>query len=541
MSPGRFDQYMYPFYKDSVVNGGIHNDQANELLDCLWVKFNEVCKLRDEGFAKGFGGYPMFQNLNVGGQAVDGSDATNALSYACLDATIRTRLPQPSVSIRVWKGSPETLMHKGAELARTGIGMPAWFSDDAIMASMQRRGVTQDDARNYCILGCVEPNVGGKTLGMHGAAFFNLVKVLEITLNNGMCDGIQVGPPTGNASKFGSIDEMLIAYQRQMAHFVKLMTTAINELDRAHAEGSPLPYQSSLICSCVARGISAQEGGAVYNMTATQGVGVANVADALMSIKHLVFEKKSLSMEKLMALLDCNFATGNRKDAMSSITSEKCAYVTESSSCAPVVRHDEGEYYKQMILNCVHKYGNDFEEVDELARAVALIYCQEVEKYNNARGGTFMTGLYPVSANVPMGKVCGATPDGRCAGEPLADGISPAPGRDKNGPTAVLNSASRLDHTFAGNGALLNQKFHPSAMEGEQGLANLSSLVRAYFSNKGSHLQFNVISRETLLDAKKNPENYRNLVVRVAGYSAHFVNLSSDIQDDIISRTDQKF
>ncbi len=521
VSPGRVDQYMFPYYEASVINGGLPEEEVRELLDSLWVKLNEVCKVRDEGFGKFFGGYPMFQNINVGGQAADGADAANALSYACLDAGIRTKLPQPSLSVRVWPGTPESLLLKGAELARTGTGMPAWFNDDVVMAGLSRRGVSQEDARDYCILGCVEPNVGGKTLGMHGAAFFNLVRVLESTLNNGMLNGRLVGPQTGDPRQFSSIEDFLAAYRKQMAYFVKLMVLADNAIDSAHAERTPLPYQSSLISDCIARGLSAQEGGARYNMTAVQGVGVANVGDSLMAVKHFVFDRRILSMDGLLSALENNYGRGASAD---------------SGSVA-----DKGEYLRQMLIQRSPKYGNDQDEVDMFAREAALIYCSEVEKYPNMRGGVFHAGLYPVSANIPMGRACGATPDGRLAGEPLADGVSPSAGRDLNGPTAAMNSVSKLDHAIASNGALLNQKFHPSALEREEGLANLGALVRSYFERKGSHVQFNVISRETLADAQNNPEQYKDLVVRVAGYSARFVTLDPAIQQDIISRTEQTF
>lgn len=541
MSPGRFDQYMYSCYKNSVIDGGMGTSWARELLDSLWVKFNEVCKLRDAAFAKGFGGYPMFQNLNVGGQKAKGGDATNRLSFECLEASIRTRLPQPSLSIRVWENTPQSLLQKGAELARTGIGMPSWFNDDIVMKSILHRNIPVEDARNYAILGCVEPNIPGRTLGMHGSAFFNFVKVLEITLNNGRLNNVQVGPATGDPRNFKSMDELLYAFKRQMAHFVDMLVIADNDLDSAHGERNPLPYQSSLIEDCIAQGKSAQEGGARFNMTAAQGVGVANVADALMTIKMLVFESREIDMDLLLALLESNYGASFTEDTFDSFTADAAFTPTELSTRANAVTLDTGEYYRQMILNRVPKYGNDIEEVDELAKMTALVFCEELDKHVNVRGGRFMAGLYPVSSNVPMGKVCGATADGRRAGEPLADGISPSAGQDRHGPTAALNSVARLVQSLAGNGALLNQKFHPSALEGETGLKNLVFLVKTYFARGGSHVQFNVIGRDTLLAAKNDPEKYKNLVIRVAGYSAHFVTLNSAIQDDVISRTEQTF
>ena len=540
ISPGRFDQYMWPYYEHSVVNGPMTVEEAQEVLDNLWVKLNEVCKVRDEGFAQGFGGYPMFQNLIVGGQTPDGKDATNELSYACLETTRRIQLPQPSTSIRIWEGTPDSLMHKAAELTRAGTGQPAWFNDNVIIPGLMSRGVSEEDARDYCIIGCVEPHVSGKMDGWHGAAFFNLVKVLEITLNNGRNNGEQVGPQTGELTDFKSYEELEDAYRKQMEYFVRLMVLADNAVDVAHGERTPLPYMSSLIKDCITKGKSVQEGGARYGMSAPQGVGVANVGDSLMAVKKLVFEDKKLTLEQLKTILESNYGIGIDEGTLSSFTSRKGS-AGKAARVESVLTPKEGEYYRQMIINAAPKYGNDLDEVDMLAREGALIYCREVERYTCPRGGTFHPGLYPVSANVPMGKVCGATPDGRRAGEPLAEGVSPVSGRDQNGPTAALNSVSKLDHVKTSNGTLLNQKFHPSALAGQEGLENLTALVRSYFDNKGLHVQFNVVGKETLLDAQTNPDQHKNLVVRVAGYSAHFVHLNPDIQDDIISRTEQGF
>jgi formate C-acetyltransferase len=401
------------------------------------------------------------------------------------------------------------------------------------------RGVREEDARDFCIIGCVEPHVSGKMDGWHGAAFFNLVKVLEITLNNGRNNGEQVGPQTGEITSFTSYEALEEAYRQQTEYFVDLMVKADNAVDVAHGERTPLPYMSSLIHDCIANGKSVQEGGARYGMSAPQGVGVANVADALMAVKTLVFDEKKLTLAKLKEILESNYGKGIDEGTLSSFTGRKdsAKAVRIESTLSP----EEGEYYRQMIINGAAKYGNDIDEVDQIAHDSSLIYCHAVERYKCARGGTFHPGLYPVSANVPMGKVCGATPDGRRAGEPLAEGVSPVSGRDKYGPTAVLNSVARLDHVMTSNGTLLNQKFHPSALSGEQGLKNLVSLVRSYFDSKGLHVQFNVVDRNTLLDAQKNPERHKNLLVRVAGYSAHFVHLNRDIQNDIISRTEQCF
>ncbi|WML55287.1 glycyl radical protein [Neobacillus sp. PS3-12] len=561
ISPLRFDQYMYPYYKKDLADGTLSVEEAQELLDCLWVKFNDVNKVRDEGSTKAFGGYPMFQNLIVGGQTPDGRDATNELSFACLEATAHTKLPQPSISIRSWNKTPDELMFKAGEVARLGLGMPAYYNDEVIIPSLVSRGVSLSDARDYGVIGCVEPQKGGKTEGWHDAAFFNMAKVLEITINNGFIDGKQLGLQTGEFTSFTSFEEFLNAYQQQMEYFVKLLVNADNSVDLAHGERAPLPFLSSMVEDCIGRGKSLQEGGAVYNFTGPQGVGVANVGDSLMALKQLVFEEKKITLAELKNALDTNFGeleAPQQNIGLNQLTQETLVEVLKklilegnnislndltkmSNVKVDLGSADSQEYIRQMLENRAPKFGNDIEEVDSLAREAALIYCREVEKYRNPRQGTFQPGLYPVSANVPMGAQTGATPDGRKAGQPLADGVSPVSGRDKTGPTAAANSIAKLDHHIASNGTLFNQKFHPSAISGQTGLENLSALVRGYFDQKGMHVQFNVISRETLLEAQKNPDKFKNLVVRVAGYSAHFTSLDKSIQDDIINRTEQAF
>ena len=562
ISPMRFDQYMYPYYKKDISEGRITQEQAQELLDCLWVKFNDVNKVRDEASTKAFGGYPMFQNLIVGGQTVDGVDATNELSFMCLEATAHTKLPQPSISIRVWNKTPDELMLKAAEVTRLGLGMPAYYNDEVIIPSLVHRGLSLADARDYGIIGCVEPQKGGKTEGWHDAAFFNTAKVLEITINNGMANGKQLGPKTGEFTSFTSFEQFMDAYREQMKYFVSLLVNADNCVDIAHGERAPLPFLSSMVDDCIAKGKSLQEGGAHYNFTGPQGVGIANVADSLMAIKKLVFEEKKVTLAELKEALDTNFGSCEAPksgakvnlnlnnltqealvEAITKLVLEANKASLEDLQKSANIKVDLGsngdkEYLRQMLENRAPKFGNDIDEVDELSREAALIYCREVEKYTNPRGGRFQPGLYPVSANVPMGAVTGATPDGRKAGEPLADGVSPVSGRDKKGPTAAVNSVAKIDHHIASNGTLFNQKFHPSALAGQTGLENLSALVRGYFDQKGMHVQFNVVSRETLIDAQKNPDKYKNLVVRVAGYSAHFTSLDKSIQDDIIKRTE---
>jgi pyruvate formate-lyase/glycerol dehydratase family glycyl radical enzyme len=508
ISPGRFDMYMYPYYKMDVAAGKLTRQQALELIECLWVKFNEINKVRDEGSTKAFGGYPMFQNLIVGGQTSDGRDSTNELSYLCLEATENVRLPQPSLSIRFHQGTPPKFLIRASEVSALGLGMPAMYNDHVVIPALAARGVTLEDARDYCIIGCVEPQKGGKTEGWHDAAFFNLAKCLELALNDGVdpLTGTQLGPRTGTIATMATFAEVVEAYRSQIEYFVKLLVISNNCCDIAHGTICPLPFLSSMVQDCVSKGKSLQEGGAHYNFTGPQGVGVANVGDALAALQKVVYEEGAVDRKVLDEAVRKNWQ----------------GY----------------ENIRQIMLNSAPKFGNDDDAADELARLAARIYCQEIEKYTNPRGGRFQAGLYPVSANVPFGTTVSALPDGRLGGTPLADGVSPVSGRDVNGPTAAAKSVAKLDHEIASNGTLFNQKFHPTALRDEAGYGNLAALVRTYFSLGGMHVQFNVISKEILQKAQRHPEQYRGLVVRVAGYSAFFTALDRSLQEDIIARTE---
>jgi len=550
VSPGRFDQYMYPYFKKDFESGKITMEFAQELIDCVWIKLNDMSKVRDAASAAGFAGYSMFQNLIAGGQTKDGLDATNELSFMCIQATMHVFLPQPSFSVRVWNGSPHEFLVKAAELTRTGIGLPAYYNDEVIIPALIQRGLTLQDARDYNIIGCVEPQKSGKTDGWHDAAFFNMCRPLELVFANGMDNGKQIGPKTGDVTKMTSFDEFYGAYKTQMEYMIELMVNADNAIDLAHAQRCPLPFLSSMIEDSIGRGKSVQEGGAVYNFTGPQGFGIANMADGLWAVKKLVFDDKKITMEYLKKALENNFGKGTADaEVITSAVAKQLAesgvdvdekmiaeiYKTASENVAG------GEDYSKLLdmINELPKFGNDDDEIDLFARDVAYTYTRPVEKYTNPRGGRYQAGLYPVSANVPLGAQTGATPDGRYAYTPVADGVSPSAGKDVKGPTASANSVAKLDHFIASNGTLFNMKFHPSALKGREGLENFVSLIRGYFDRKGSHVQFNVVSRETLLDAQAHPENYKSLVVRVAGYSALFTTLSRSLQDDIISRTEQ--
>ena len=557
ISPGRFDQYMYPYYKADLDKGDITPEIAQELMDCIWVKLNDLNKVRDAASAEGLAGYSLFQNLCAGGQDKYGLDATNDLSYMCIQASMHVQLPAPSFSVRVWNGTPTEFLLKCAELTRTGVGLPAYYNDEVIIPSLMSRGLTLEDARDYNIIGCVEPQKAAKTDGWHDAAFFNMCRPLELVFSNGWENGELVGVETGEVTSFKTFDEFFDAYKKQMKYAIGLMVNADNSIDVAHAERCPLPFQSCMVEDCIKRGKTLQEGGAVYNFTGPQGFGIANMTDALYAIKTLVYDRKLVSIADYKRALAANFGRGFTPARAEKETSELVKQLTSEGKnvgekeIAKIFRmfidgaasaEEKKEYDKLLgLIDSVPKYGNDIKEVDLFAREVAYVYSRELEKYENPRGGIFQAGLYPVSANVPLGAQTGATPDGRLANTPVADGVGPASGRDTHGPTSAANSVAKLDHAICSNGTLYNQKFHPSALAGNDGLMKFAAYIRAFFDQKGMHMQFNVVSRETLLDAQAHPENYKSLVVRVAGYSALFTTLSKSLQDDIINRTEQAF
>ena len=542
ISPGRFDQYMYPYYKKDIENGNITREFAQELMDCIWVKLNDLNKCRDAASAEGFAGYSLFQNLIAGGQNKDGEDVTNDLSFMSIQASMHVHLPQPSLSVRVWNGSPHEFLIKAAELTRTGIGLPAYYNDEVIIPSLQNRGLSLEDAREYNIIGCVEPQKAGKTDGWHDAAFFNMCRPLELVFSNGMDRGELVGVETGDVTQMETFEEFYDAYKKQMDYCISLLVNADNAIDVAHGERCPLPFLSCMVDDCMKKGLSVQEGGAVYNFTGPQGFGIANMADSLYAIRQLVYKDKKITMAELKEALAWNYGKGIDTQTAADMTAsvlkemERQGQIVDEKTAASVLEMILGMQPDQQqkaryveihhMIDEVPKFGNDIPEVDYFARDVAYTYTRPLQNYKNPRGGQFQAGLYPVSANVPLGGQTGATPDGRYAHTPVADGVSPSAGKDVKGPTAAANSVARLDHFIVSNGTLFNQKFHPSALVGREGLEKFVALIRSYFDQKGMHVQFNVVDKETLLDAQKNPEKYKHLVVRVAGYSALFTTLS---------------
>ena len=508
-SPGRFDQYMLPYLRRDPEAENLTLAEAQELLECLWIKFNEVVLLRCAESARYFAGFPIGFNLIVGGQQADGQDATNPLSFMCLQAQADLQMPQPNFSVRLHKNTPDHFLMAVGYVISLGTGMPQLFNDEVIIPALEHRGVRGADAINYAVVGCVETSVPGKTLGWSDAAMFNLVRVLEITVYGGVEPetGKPTGPQTGRLEELSTFPDLEAAYAKQLRHYIALLIKGVNIVDRLHSHICPTPFLSTVINDCLEAGKDLTAGGAHYNFSGAQGVQIANLADSLAALKSLVYERKEIKPQELMLALARNFA-GN-------------------------------EVMRQRMLSGAPKYGNDDDYVDRLGSQWARFYCEEVAQYSTARGGTFQPGFYTVSAHVPLGHNVGATPDGRFAHTPLADGgLSPVAGRDLKGPTAVLRSVGKIDQKLVSNGALLNMKFLPSFFREKGAVERFAAFLRGFVGVNICHVQFNVVSADTLRKAQDNPEQFRSLVVRVAGYSAYFVELDQEVQDEIIRRTE---
>jgi formate C-acetyltransferase len=508
-SPGRFDQYMLPLLEHDLTSGRLSIVEAQDLLEHLWLKFNEIVLLRSSASARYFAGFPIGFNIVLGGQRSDGSDATNLLSYMCLRAQVDVGLTQPNLSIRIHEHSPQEFLLASSYVISRGGGMPQVFNDEVIVPGQIHRGIAPDEALNYAVVGCVELSTPGKALGWSDAAMFNMARVLELTLFGGRDPQtrVQIGLPTLPLDEMTDLADLEDAFGRQLAHFVELMVCGCDVVDRAHADLLPSPLLSLVVNDCVERGLDVTAGGAHYNFSGVQGVQIANVADSLAAVDRAVFAEKWVSGGVLLEALKENY---------------------------------EGyEQLRQRLIHRVPKYGNANPRVDRLAKRWAKRYCDLVAGHRNVRGGTYQPGFYTVSAHVPMGAQVGATPDGRFAGEPLADGgLSPMAGRDVKGPTAVLRSVGQLDLELASNGTLLNMKFLPLLFEDRDGLEALVSLLRGFCRLRIPHVQFNVVSGRVLREAQADPHKYRHLVVRVAGYSAYFTELDRALQDEIIRRTE---
>lgn len=575
ISIGRLDQILWPLYKQNIEKKTLNRGEAREMIECFYVKLSEVVNCLDTVVVPAAGGPPIAQNLTVGGQGEDGNDATNELSFLCLEAMASIRTVMPNFSVRIHPGAPDNFLLEACRAARDGV-MLGLFNDEEIIPALVNRGIPLRKARCYGIVGCVEPAVPGETFGSTDSNLFNIAKCLELALRDG--DGIDLllngktlvksfsglfkdggggngkdslagfarrlsrigdagrlflnvfteknlklglldqfeilrgrkfGPRTGDPAGFESIDGVIEAYRSQMAYFVKSMVDSMEAGGRAIAELKPTPYISCTVLGCVDRAKDVSAGGARYNFTGPQAIGVANVGDSLAAIDRLVFREKIYTMRELLNVIDKNY---------------------------------EGEEpMRRRLLTREPRYGNDDDSADRFARIAAEVYCGEVEKHANYRGGKFQPGIYSITGHIVLGALTGATPDGRRAGEPLAEGVSPARGSERRGPTAVLKSASKLNYKLTSNGVVLNMRFHPEAFRAEENVKKFAAMNRAYFMQGGSHVQYNIVGAETLKDAQKNPDNHRDLVVRVAGYSAAFTELDPAAQDDIIRRTEHQF
>ena len=507
-SPGRLDQILYPYYQKDLAEKKMDEDQALEMIECLWLKFNEIVYLRNKNSAKYFAGFPIGFNVAVGGQDENGNDASNALSHLLIQAQEDIGLPQPNLSVRLFEHTDQALLTHAVKCVSKGSGMPQFFNDKAIVSPLMDLGISKKDALNYAIVGCVELTTHGNNLGWSDAAMFNMNKVLERTLNHGKCllTGKQMGPDLGSLSTYASFSDLEAAYQKMMDYFIEKMIPCCEGVEKAHIDCLPTPFLSAVIDDCMDKGMDVTAGGAHYNLSGIQMIQVANLADSLAAIKELVYDKKKVDASHLEKALQNNFVGD--------------------------------EVLRQMLLHRVPKYGNDVAWVDELGAKWALYFREQLRKYKNYRNGPYHTGMYTVSAHVPMGQNVGASADGRFAQDPLADGgLSAVYGRDIQGPTAVLKSVSKMDNSCTTNGGLLNMKFLPDFFKTEAGITKFCNFLRAFVDLEVPHIQFNVVSKENLLDAQKHPDQYRSLTVRVAGYTAYFTELAGDLQNEIIART----
>ena len=509
-SPGRLDQHLNPFYQKDTEDGILDDEKALELLECLWVKFNNQPAPPKVGITlKESGTYTDFANLNTGGITPDGENGVNEVSYLILDCMDEMKLLQPSSNVQISKKTPTKFLKRACEISRKGWGQPAFYNTEAIIQELLNAGKSIEDARRGGTSGCVETGAFGNEAYIL-TGYFNLPKILELTLYNGydIVSKKQIGIPLGYAKDFKSYDELYEAYKKQVEHLIDIKIEGSNIIEKIYAEYMPAPFLSIITNDCISRGKDYNAGGARYNTNYIQGVGIGTITDSLAAIKYNVFDEKKFTMEELIEALEHNF---------------------------------EGyDMIANLVRNKTPKYGNDDDYADNIMKDVFNFYQKTVTGRPNMKGGTYRVNMLPTTCHVYFGEVMNASPNGRLAQKPVSEGISPEKGADVNGPTAVIKSCSKMDHLRTG-GTLLNQKFTPSVVKGEEGLDNMANLVRAYFNMDGHHIQFNVIDRETLIRAQQNPDEYKDLIVRVAGYSDHFRNLSKALQDEIIERTEQSF
>ena len=509
-SPGRLDQHLNPFYEKDVEEGRLTREGAQELLECMWVKFNNQPAPPKVGITlKESGTYTDFVNLNTGGIRPDGQDGVNEVSYIILDVMDEMKLVQPSSNVQISRKTPQKFLKRACEISRKGWGQPAFYNTEAIIQELLNAGKTIEDARLGGTSGCVETGCFGKEAYVL-TGYMNLPKILELTLNNGFdkYTGKQVGIETGDPRDFKTYEDLFEAYKKQLHYMVDVKVRGNAIIEKICAEHMPCPLMSSIVDDCIAKGKDYQRGGARYNTRYIQGVGIGTITDSLAAIKYNVYDNEKFSMDTLLKAMEANFE----------------GYEAELN----------------MVKNKTPKYGNDDDYADDIMKEVFNLYHGEVTGRPTVNGGQYRVDMLPTTCHVYFGEVMGASPNGRLAEKPVSEGISPEKGGDTNGPTAVIKSCAKMDHLITG-GTLLNQRFAPSVVQGEEGLDNMANLIRAYFNMDGHHIQFNVFDKNVLLAAQKNPDEYKDLIVRVAGYSDHFNNLSRALQDEIIGRTEQSF
>ncbi len=530
VSYGRMDQWLYPYYDKDIREGKITKEFAEELIECAYVRMGNPSKLKDRVTTsvrngRGWGG----ESLTIGGVGRDGRDATNDLTFMMLEASVHTRMMNPWVCLRVHEGTPEELLIKAAECIRAGYGHPKLYNDHTAVKVMMKKGMSLEDARDYAVVGCVEPDMCGMEFGLHDAAYVNLVKVMDLALNNGRCtdcssscprydkcagQGKSLGIDAGSVLSHRNIEDSLRGFKKELKYWLSLMKKSLDAIERAHRTLKPTPFASAFFADCLAKGRDLTEGGARYNYTGPQGCGIATCADSLSTINQLVFEEKSFSAEDLLNAVKTNW-------------------------------EDDPVLYALVNSTKVHHFGNDDDLADRFYTEVFNIYCEAVEELDNPRGGKFTPGVYSVNANVGMGMNTPASADGRKSGEPISDNMGPVhtavSSHDVKGPTAISNSVNKADHSRATNGTLLNWKFTPDCVAGDRGRENLISFITAYFKGSATHCQFNIMSSEMMRAAMKDPDSYRDMLVRVAGYSAYFVELGEPLQMDLINRTELRF
>ncbi|MEG1257020.1 trans-4-hydroxy-L-proline dehydratase [Clostridium sp.] len=509
-SPGRLDQHLNPFYERDIEKGILDEDKAKELLECLWVKFNNQPAPPKVGVTlKESSTYTDFVNINTGGITPEGQDGINEVSYLILDCMDEMKLLQPSSNVQISRKTPRRFLKRACEISRKGWGQPAFYNTEAIIQELLNAGKTIQDARRGGTSGCVETGAFGNEAYIL-TGYLNLPKILELTLFNGYdkVSGKQLGLELGYATDFETYEELFEAYKKQVEYFVDIKVEGSNIIEKIYAQYMPAPFLSVITNDCISSGKDYNGGGARYNTSYIQGVGIGTITDSLVAIKYNVYDEKKFTMDKLMEALNNNF--------------------------------EGSEIIGNLVRNRTPKYGNDNDYADEVMQQVFNLYNETVTGRPNMKGGCYRINMLPTTCHVYFGEVMLASANGRLAHKPVSEGISPEKGGDTNGPTAVIKSASKMDHLRTG-GTLLNQKFTPSVVSGEDGLEHMANLVRTYFNMDGHHIQFNVIDRNTLIKAQQNPEEYKDLIVRVAGYSDHFRNLSKELQDEIIDRTEQKF